>query len=233
MLGFNLPITVLISRPKNDAEALKRALEACNLGADIIVAPVIRIVPVPFVTYEGQFDAFILTSKHGVHAAVKSAACGVALCVGDATAKAARLAGLEAISAGGTSRDLMSLAQAAGFSKLLYLRGEHVHGNLEDDLNLVGLETKSKVVYRQEACDFSPQIIKDITKVRKICIPIYSARSAQILSRNLCDFEGEIIIIAISKMAAMGWSGPKPHKLVLADVPNSKAMMKAIASQLG
>jgi uroporphyrinogen-III synthase len=229
MLGFSLPTTVLISRPKNDAEVLRRALLAQNKDAHVIVAPVIEITSVPFKAHKDHFDAYILTSKHGVPAAVKFA---VALCVGDATAEAATQAGLQAISARGTSRELVTLAQQSGFSKLLYLRGEHIHGDLEKDLNLAGLDVESSIVYRQEACAFSPEVQYELAQLKMICVPVYSARSARIISQNLRSFEGEIIVVAISKVAASGWSGSNPDRIILAQAPNSEAMMAAIASQM-
>lgn len=232
MLRFSLPTTVLISRPKNDAEVLRRALLAQNKGAHVIVAPAITITFVPFKAHKDHFDAYILTSKHGVPAAVKSAVADVALCVGDATAEAATQVGLQAISAGGTSRDLVTLAQQSGFSKLLYLRGEHIHGDLEKDLNLAGLEVESSIVYRQEACAFSPEVQYELAQLKMICVPVYSARSARIISQNLRSFEGEIIVVAISKVAASGWFGSNPHRIILAQAPNSEAMMAAIASQM-
>jgi uroporphyrinogen-III synthase len=227
-----LPTTLLISRPKDDAEALKRAVLAQNSAVHVILAPAIEITPVPYDAKFDGFDAIILTSKHATAAAAKIAPGTTVLCVGDSTAQTARSLGLNAVSAGGTSKDLMALAQGKGFGCVLYLRGKHVHEDLELELNLIGLKTKSRVVYRQDPCKLSDEVIQDLARATTLLVPVYSTRSARILSENLDEYDGAITLVAISKSAADGWVGPKIHQTIYAKAPNSKAMMAAIASQL-
>lgn len=232
MLGFILPPTVLISRPKDDAERLKKAILSTYPAAQIIMAPAISIISVPFERPSTIFDAVVMTSKHAIHAAVNIAPQTPAICVGDATARAARAAGLTALSAKGTAQDLLDLVRKSNVSKVLYLRGQYVQKNLESELNLAGIETESRIVYQQNANEFSAQALQDLSASPALLVPIYSARSALIVSQNLIDFKGEITVVAISKPAAQGWSGLKMDKIVYADAPNSRAMLVAIASQL-
>lgn len=227
-----MPTTLLISRPKNDAEALKRAVLEHNGEVRVILAPAIEITPVPYdVKFDG-FDAIILTSKHAVAAAAKIATGTTVLCVGDTTAQTARRLGLNAVSAGGTSKDLIALAQDAGFRRVLYLRGKHVHEDLELQLNLKGLSVRSAIVYKQDPCGFSDDAVQGLAHAPTLLVPVYSARSAKILSKNLGAYGGAITLVAISEAAADGWVGPKVQQTIYAKAPNSKAMFAAIASQL-
>lgn len=232
MLGTILPTTVLISRPFEDANAVKRAVLAQFPSVDVIVAPALKIKNVPFEAPEGDFDALVLTSKHAVEAAARIAPNATALCVGDATAKSARAHGLKAISAQGAAQDLFELARDSDVTKLLYLHGAHVHTDLAGALTNAGLEAKSRVVYRQDACAFSAEVRDRVAKLKSLVVPVYSARSAQIVSENLNGFGGQIVLVAISDAAQQGWSGPDPKTTIIAQAPNSKAMLTAIASQL-
>lgn len=232
MLGFILSTTVLISRPKKDAEVLRRAILSRYSSTQIVLAPAIVIASVAYKAQSEICDAIILTSKHAVQAAVDIGPDTLILCVGDTTADAARKSGLNAVSAGGTSKDLIALVKKLNLSKVLYLRGLHVHADISFELISAGIETKSVVVYEQTACIFPSEIAHKIAKATDLLVPVYSTRSANIVSKNLEGFDGAIILVAISKAAAEGWSGPKPHKTIYADAPNSEAMLTAIASQL-
>ena len=124
------------------------------------------------------------------------------------------------------------LVQNMALKNILYIRGEYVYGNLENDLMSFGLGAQSIVVYRQVSCKFSSIVAKDIEKQESILVPVYSSRSAKIVSKNLCEFKGLITVIAISRAVADAWSGPQVHKILCAQAPNSSAMLDAIASQL-
>jgi len=232
MLGIILPRITLISRPMEDAKALKRALLLMNPSTKIILAPALAIVPVAYELKTDVFDAIILTSKHAVPAAAKITAMAPVLCVGDRTAQTARSLGLRAVSAAGNAKDLIELVQASGASKVLYLRGAHVQADMESELSLAGIETKSVIVYRQDPCEFSHDVQQSLLAATELLVPVYSARSARIVSQNLSGFAGQITLVAISKAAANGWSGPVLHHIVYAKSPNFEAMVAAIASQL-
>ncbi|WP_215943277.1 uroporphyrinogen-III synthase [Pacificibacter marinus] len=232
MLGIILPRITLISRPMEDAKALKRALLLMNPSIKIILAPALEIVPIAYDLKTDVFDAIILTSKHAVPAAAKITSMTPILCVGDTTAQTARTFGLRAVSAAGNAKDLIELVQASGATKVLYLRGAHVQADMEFELSLAGIETKSVVVYRQDSCEFSHEIQQSLLAATDLLVPVYSARSARIVSENLNGFAGDITLIAISETAANGWSGPVPHHTVYAKSPNFEAMVAAIASQL-
>lgn len=232
MLGIILPRITLISRPMEDAKALERALLSMNPSTKIILAPALAIVPVAYDLQNDVFDAIILTSKHAVPAAAKITSMAPVLCVGDTTAQMARSFGLRAVSAAGNAKDLVELVQASGALRVLYLRGAHVQADMEFELSLAGIETKSVVVYRQDACEFSYEVQQSLLAAVDLLVPVYSARSARIVSRNLNGFAGQITLVAISKAAANGWSGPKPHHIAYAESPNFEAMVAAIASQL-
>jgi uroporphyrinogen-III synthase len=232
MLGIILPTTVLISRPMEDAIALKRAILSMKPSTQIVLAPALAIVPVAYDLQTDVFDAIILTSKHAALAAARITSMAPALCVGDTTAQMARSLGLRAVSAAGNAKDLIELVHANGVSRVLYLRGAHVQTDIGFELSLAGIETKSVIVYRQDPCDFSQEVQQSLLTATDLLVPVYSARSARIVSSNLRGFAGKVTLVAISETAANGWIGPKPHHVFYANAPNSEAMMLAIASQL-
>ncbi|MEM5477958.1 uroporphyrinogen-III synthase [Pacificibacter sp. AS14] len=216
----------------DDAKALKKAVLSINPSAQSVLAPALAIVPVAHAPQTEVFDAIILTSKHAAYSAATMAPMTPVLCVGDATAQVARATGLKAVSAAGNAKDLIKLVQASGVSRVLYLRGAHVQADMEFELNMAGIDSKSLVVYRQEPCQFSLEVQQSLLTATDLLVPVYSARSARIVSENLRGFVGKITLVAISQVAANGWSGSKPDHIAYAKAPNSEAMLAAIASQL-
>src|SRR5262245_66205847 len=104
---------ILLTRPREDAEALAATLRA--RGHDVTIEPLFSVFPVD----DGPIDlngvqAVLLTSANGARALAQRTArrdLGV-LAVGDATAATARALGFSAVeSAGGNVDDLVQLVR--------------------------------------------------------------------------------------------------------------------------
>ncbi|RPE64750.1 uroporphyrinogen-III synthase [Pacificibacter maritimus] len=232
MLRDVLPNTVLITRPQDDGVLLAEKIQQRCRDAQVIVAPVLKIEPVHFELPSMKIDAIVLTSKHGVEAAAARCLDVPIFCVGDGTQRAAVQAGLNAVSAEGTWVELVALIRKSPCKKLLYIRGEHVRVDLCAQLAAAGLETYSVVAYRQIACRFSADVRQEIALQQSIVLPLFSPRSAKIVSQNLDPYTGEITLISLSQAVADAWSGPMASKVICAKVPNSGAMFDLIVSQL-
>ncbi len=200
-------------------------------GLSVIVAPVMDIHALPYMLPENPVDFVVISSQHAIPAALE---CGdvPVVCVGAATARKAEQSGLTVQGVYPAADDLVrGLADRAG-QKALHLHGRHTRGNVAERLSSAGLETKDCVVYDQVARDWTSEERKKIFAQPCLVIPLYSPRSAKLLSGKLDAFEGELRLVAISDACRDAWSGPTAHSIIVAEHPDGESMKRAIASQL-
>jgi uroporphyrinogen-III synthase len=124
---------ILLTRPLEDSRALAEKLE--SEGISPLIWPLTRIVPtvmvlkLPFTT-----DALLFTSANGVRAlaALVERRDLPALCVGKATAQAARKAGFrDCFAASGDARALADLARRSGIRQFFHPRGADAAGDIK------------------------------------------------------------------------------------------------------
>jgi len=197
----------------------------------VILAPVMEIRPVAFELPERAFDFLVLTSRHAVAAAQPYQGLP-ALCVGEATAQAAREAGFETPSVFANAEALLAGGARYAGQRALYLHGRHTRGRLAERLNSAEIATEDRVVYDQVACDWPPQICEEIMAQPALILPLYSPRSARLVAENLVGFTGKLTLVGLSEACLEGWTGPAPVTTVVAARPDGAAMKMAIASQL-
>jgi uroporphyrinogen-III synthase len=144
---------VLVTRPREDADALADSLRA--EGVESLVAPLLTIRVLPQATFDlAGVQALLFTSANGVRAFARlsSARTLPAFAVGDATARAARAAGFEQVeSAGGAVEDLARVVSTRLGPKagaLLHASGADVAGDLAGALGTLGFEVRRATLYR-------------------------------------------------------------------------------------
>lgn len=212
---------LLILRPEPGAgETAERAV---SLGLDAIVAPLFQIRPVAWTVPEGDFDALLLTSANGPRhgGALPNLP---AYTVGDATAAAAREAGVAKV-VNGPSDGLAALALAAGdgCKRVLHLCGrDHVA------LHWPGVHVERQIVYAAEAVPSLPAGARRAIAGGALIL-LHSPRAARRLGALVAD-RSSIRIAAISRATADaaggGWAG-----LSVAAVPRDEALLE-LAAQL-
>jgi uroporphyrinogen-III synthase len=154
-------VRILITRPVDEAQRTASRLRA--LGHDTLVAPVLRIEPLPDAAIpEGPWGGVLMTSGNAArglmtHARWHELTKLPAFAVGRQTAEAARLAGFANIdSSDGDSGDLVRLVSARVTDRslpLLYLAGSDIARDLAGDLSGRGLKVETVVLYRASAAD--------------------------------------------------------------------------------
>jgi uroporphyrinogen-III synthase len=222
---------LLLTRPL----AQSRAFAARFDGLDCVISPMLRIVPIlpglPELTAR-EYAGLIFTSVNGVLAAAELLQLSGrrAWCVGERTAGAARMAGMQAESAGGAAEDLVALILAKGAGPLLHLRGEHSRGDVAARLTSAGTETDEAIIYQQRAELLTAAARATFAGQRKVILPIFSARTARILSERVGTIHAPVQVIAISEAVAAAWARPG---VIVAATPDADAMEVVIRSQLG
>ncbi|WBU57212.1 uroporphyrinogen-III synthase [Paracoccus sediminicola] len=202
----------LLTRP----EAQSRAFAAELPGVDCLIAPLLRIVAVPF--ERSQVDAapgLVFTSAHAVGAAGPGQG-RAALCVGPQTAQAAREAGFTVTEGPGDGDGLIPmLRERPGW---LHLRGRHV---------AVQLPVPGIVVYDQLAMPLSEAGQKALDGKRPLILPLFSPRSAALISGPAASAAASIVSVAISARSDAAYRGKSVRRLI-AEYPARQAMVDAV-----
>ena len=216
---------VLILRPQPGAD--RTARRALAMGLSPIVAPLFTIKAVDWEAPDPSgFDALILTSANAPRQAgfgLKSLDALPCYAVGEATAAAAREAGLKLAGVGpGDSADLLEMIAAAGIRSALHLCGR------ENRLPArPGLEIKSIIVYVADALEALP-IDADRAIEAGAVILLHSPRAASRLAALIGPRRAKAKVAAISQQAAEA-GGPGWAAIEVASEPRDHALLEAAA----
>ena len=232
---------VLITRPEPDGAAFAEALRRAAPGPwRAVLAPLVRIVP-QAVPDPPERVELILTSRNAVHAwrrsGIPPAMRGrAAWCVGEATARAAREAGLVPVAAGegpanGADALVARIVERRPRAPLLHLRGEHARGEVAARLRAAGLDAAEAVVYRQEALGLDPRARAALAGATVIA-PVFSPRAAALLSRAAPDASPAAIhAVALSGAVAEALALPRA-RVTVSKRPDAEAMIEALVPLL-
>jgi uroporphyrinogen-III synthase len=206
---------------------MRKDLQARNLH--LSVSPLIEP---EFVTQPPDLRGIkgvVFTARTAVEAfaALCPAARLPAYAVGDATADAARHAGLCVVSAGGDADALVRRILADGVQgPLLHLRGEHARGSVAQRLSGAGCPTREAVLYHQKAQPFTPEARALLDGHEPVLVPLFSPRTATIFSRQHRG-QAPLFIAAMSPQVAEAVMVPC-WRLVVAEHPSMTAMVSAL-----
>ena len=219
---------MLILRPEPGAG--ESAARAQALGLEPVVAPLFTVRPLPWRPPEGPFDALLLTSANAArHAgALPKLPC---YAVGEATASAARRAGLaEVVTGSSDGAAALALAGADGRRRILHLCGQdHL------PLDAPGIEVVRRSVYAADALPALPDAAAAALASGAIVL-LHSGRAARIFAA-LAGARQAVRIAAISPAAAAaaghGWAevrtAPEPRDQALLEL--AAQLCKAAAAQ--
>ncbi len=226
------PITVLLTRPKAQSERFAQALADAGNGAfEVLISSVLtiraRISPPAMAGVSGV----ILSSENAarVLAGLVDVAGVVAYCVGDRTARVAGELGMVAHSAGGDAEALIAMVRAAApKGELLHAHGQETRGDVAARLAASGINTRSAVIYDQIETPLSAAAQQVLAGRNAVILPLFSPRSAKLVSAAAADAVAPLVIVSLSPAVAAAWAGPAPVKAVVADQPNATEMCDII-----
>ena len=220
------PATLLLTRPRAASERFAVQLRE-ELGiTDIVISPLLEIEFLPIGNVPK--DALIVfTSRNGVEAWAHSqlVAQRNCICVGQATADAARDLGFETHVSGGTVDHIYAdLCKDSHETEIIHIHGRHTRGDLVERLASEGLQASGMIAYEQKTLELSEEARALLIGGAPVIVPLFSPRSAaQFASSG--PFGPQIDIIAISQAAA----DPCPDARI-APSPDARGMIAAISS---
>lgn len=195
---------ILLTRPADASNDMRDRLAPRFVGrVRWVISPLIAIVPSAALPDLQRVAALIFTSQNGVEAyiAAKGRVDLPCYTVGDTTARAARDAGMTAISAGGDADALVARILADGQSgPYIHLRGEHARGDIAERLRAADYDATDAVIYAQQEQPLSKQAQDALQGHVPVIIPLFSPRSAALLGEG--PFAAPLYVVALSKTVA-------------------------------
>ena len=212
--------TLFLTRPKHQSRAFLNMCEhEAGRALPSIISPLIRIEAVGELPDFDKFATLIVTSSNAVRRISEDIAGRRVVTVGQATAELAHEFGADASCLGENVEDFLSHSdQLAG--PVLYCRGVHGLGNLAKVLDTKGASIEEAVVYDQVEQPLSATALDLLNGSSKILAPVFSARTARLLSAN--GIQSNVTLIAISRNVAEAWEGL--GSVLVAEAPTAKSM---------
>ena len=232
---------VLIPRAEPGAHRTADGIAA--LGLKPVVAPFLTIRPSTDIALDlAGVQALAFTSANGVRAwaNVRAERNLPALCVGDATAAAAREAGFgDTLSAGGDVGDLIQLIRrrldkASG--RIIHVRGSHVTGDLAGSLRDAGFEAEEAAAYEAVAAATLPETAREALEKKQLSVVLFhssraaAAFTALVEDADLTDRLRYLIAVAISDQAAGNLIRSDWLAVKIADTPDEAALLDRVGA---
>lgn len=232
---------VLITRAEPGAH--RTAEGVTELGLKPVVAPLLTIRAAAGIEHDlTGAQALAFTSANGVRAwaGARAERDLPALCVGDATAAAAREAGFTDIhSAGGDAGDLVALIRkrmdrSAG--RIDHIRGSHIAADLAGLLRESGFDAGEVVAYEAVAAAVLPQVARAALERKQLSVALFhSSRAASAFTALVDDADltgrlRNVIAVAISDQAAGNLIRSDWLAVKIADTPDEAALLDRVGA---
>jgi uroporphyrinogen-III synthase len=229
--------TVLVTRTEPKASAFAARLRLGGWSPLVWPAMTVEHLPAPPTTTGHQ--AVLFTSAHAARALPAnslSARPPVCLCVGEATALAARAAGYAGVGAAGGDAARLAEAVLARLSpadgRLLFARGETVAGDIAGTLREAGFTVDECVVYRAIPNTAPTATIAAMLDTGRVgAVTLHSPRGARVLAEMGARLGWRLdrtTAVCVSEAAAeacrsLDWAG-----VAVAAEPTDDAMIRAL-----
>ncbi len=235
---------VLVTRPEPGASATAARLE--QAGFEPVLLPLTRIVPVAvdILPDPGLVDAVVVTSANALRCATAELLAPLArkpvFAVGDATAEAARDAGLVDVhSASGTARDLVRLLRSglpAG-AAILHLAGRERTEGFAEAVIESGYVLQTLELYTAEKIDYSSEFFCEAIGSRPLWgAMVMSLRAGILLAEALSvaairqRFE-KTTLFCISQKVAQPLREIAGPEIAVSDEPTEDGILRLLLSQ--
>lgn len=223
--------TLLLTRPEpQSSEFLARCEREHGDRFSAVISPVLRIVDSGDIPPLDVYQNLLFTSGHAVHRIGKAGHLkGRAVAtVGQATAELARGYGAVAKAYGADLETfLTNCADLA--DPCLHLRGSHTRGDLALRLESMGKAASEAVIYEQLTLPPTRAAQALVVGPDPIIAPIFSPRSAQLLSR-IIGRRADVTVIAMSQ--AVADASRTIGEVHIAAAPTFEAMCAATVASL-
>lgn len=222
---------LLMTRARADSDRFLSELDPdFRNRLDIVYAPLIETRPICARVDLSGLRGVIFTSANGVRAAsaLNIDPAGPCHCVGARTTEQASAAGWDARQAGANADDLVAtLSKTRPDAPLLHLRGAHARGDIARRLTQAGIATREQVIYDQILHPPGDPARKILAQDVPVIVPLFSPRTARQFADHAV-FQAPLYLAAMSQAVADAVNTLKYRKLLVADHPDSAAMIRCV-----
>ena len=236
-MGAQSRPAILLTRPAPAAQRFARSLRhALGPGLRICIAPLIAPHPIhapaPRLLRTPTQPLIVFTAEEGVAGFVRNwPVAGLrALCVGPRTTAVARAAGFDARGVpGGTAQALLEALLTADPQPVVVIRGREAAHDLATALIAAGRAAEAAIVYAQEAQPLDPRAQALLHGTAPLVVPVFSARSASLLTQAASGASAPLWLAAIGPAAVTATAPLAPAKVQIAPTPDAAGMRAAVA----
>lgn len=203
---------LLLTRP--EPASRRFAVQAAHLGLRVVISPVLQITPVPHDAQRlADAKALVFTSENAVPFAGPGRGRR-AICVGPHTAAIAVAAGFDAIAGPGDAIRLEPMLRDLGPDWL------HPHGiHIARAMPVPGM-----AVYDQLPVPLNAAALAALAGHQPVVLPLFSPRSARILSEQAAQARAPLWVVPISQAASDAWRAGAA-RLSIAPTPDAPGIL--------
>ena len=224
---------LVLTRSHSQSLSFSEALTSSGAALeDIIIDPIVRIVPVTPIKKLKRFKSIILTSSNALKYLPPYLAGSrlPAFCAGKSTTEAATSHGFLARCLGETATDLCNaLLQSPLPEPVAYLCGDHITLDFEEFFRGSKLSVENIICYRQISGKLSRATIRALNENRGSILPVFSQRSGRILCEQKLNWKDHCSV-SISNNTAEICKKAGFGKIIVAAHPSAQSMLSAITS---
>jgi hypothetical protein len=194
-----------------------------NMGASVVLAPLVAISSMPF-SINKDYDKAIITSANAASRVPKT--IKEVIVVGDKSARILMANGHLISRLYSTVKPLISEFKTQNNCNMIYLRGQHVTADLHQVLGC-----DEMVVYAMNKRSLSLDEINSIRNINYILI--YSKRSSVLVKEAIIQYQlnpSDLSVISISSLAATPLLDLPLKQIIIAKSPDELGMMTALGS---
>ncbi len=216
---------ILLTRPEPDSKRV--APDFQNLGYQVMISPVLKIIPHPIVL--PKHDALCFSSKNALPALKNVSKNTPIYCVGSHTLESLKDRGFCNVTTAPTARQLLEKLRIENpFKNLLYLAGNVSSLDFSEHLS----SCHKLICYEAIAQKtFSSNALKALQEKHITHIPLYSERSIKILNqllmKNKIDFKN-IILLALSQDIAKQAEAFDFKEILIAADPTHQSLLNLL-----
>jgi len=217
--------TLLLTRPSAQSQAFLADCEGIlRRRIPAVISPVIEVEPIGDLPALDDFTTLVITSGNGVRCLEHALAGRKVATVGAKTAELARRFGADAVALGETVTEFVTRARELE-GPALYCRGVHTRGQLAEQLVAAGLSVSEALLYDQVSQPLTQAARALLTGEGRVVAPVFSPRSAALLSANVIT--APLTVIAMSEAVRDAWQNS--GDVQIAAKPTAAAMCMKIA----
>ncbi|WP_165390144.1 uroporphyrinogen-III synthase [Thalassococcus sp. S3] len=223
---------LLLTRPRRSSAAFADRLgEGLLSRVNLVMSPLLEIVQIGKPTGLEDAAGVIFTSSNAVRIAGVPPRPMPAYCVGRATADLAADMGWVSSAKGRNAEELVArLVEVNLAGPLIHLRGRHARGNVASRLSAAGCFTTEQILYDAETRPLSDVALSAIAAAPVVIAPVFSPRSATLLSR-LVPQHPQFWVAAMSDAVAQPLD-LRAQRIDVAPTPTASEMRQVVENMV-